>query len=307
MPLKDNIELLALQIFFQLSKRLGVDRASGFAGAVLRRVGPHTRNHRRALDNLRIVLPALTPQEHEKILDGMWDNLGRLVAEYPHLDSLIHDPSRVRIEGLEQCRAAMEPGKGGFLLSAHYGNWEVSTACGHRLGLTQANFHLPMRNPKIEDLYRKQRQVTVTGPLIAKSKNSLREMARLLQQGVYIGMLVDHKLDDGLLVPFLGLPALTNHAPALLARRMNVPIFLGRVIREQKTTFKIECQPVTVDVSSDWQADVYSTTLRINGILGEWIAQRPEQWCWFHKRWKRKTMQRPYAADASNLPAQGAR
>lgn len=271
-----------------LASRLGVDRASEFGGAFARNLGPHTRNHQRALENLRLVLPGLGAERHAAILDRMWDNLGRVSAEYAHLGQLMGDPGRIRVTGLEQCRAQMRKGRGGILLSAHYGNWELSNVFGQRLGLTQANVHKPLRNPALEDLYRKCRASTIAGPLISASSRSLRQMMTLINKGVYIGMLADHKLDDGLLLPFLGIPALTNHAPAVLARRLNVPIFIGRVIREVGARFSLECRPVPVDVSADWQVDVESTTHRINDIVSGWIRERPEQWCWVHRRWKVK-------------------
>lgn len=269
----------------QLLLALGVERASGLVGALARLIGPRTKRHRRLLENLARVLPDIDESERRRIAVRSWDNIGRVIGEYPHLPKLLDDHERVTIVGLDQCVPLIEANKGGLLISAHYGNWEISTAAGRRLGLDQINFYRAAKNPRFERLLRTQRQVTAPGGLIPKADDNVRTAIRLLKDRRFIGMLVDQRESKGIKVPFLGHDAETNHAPALLARRLGVPILLSRVIRHERVRFVMECLPVDVDHTDDWEEDVRRTTIRINDILSRWIIERPEQWHWSQRRW----------------------
>ena len=82
--------------------RLDPDRMANVAAAVLRTVGPWLPEHRVGRDNLRAAFPKKSPAEIEAILCGVWDNLGRVAAEFAHLGSLwdyqANQPATSRIE-----------------------------------------------------------------------------------------------------------------------------------------------------------------------------------------------------------------
>jgi len=287
------------------SRRLGLDRASALGAALFASVGPRTSNHRRAVNNLTLAMPDLSNATRTTVLDQMWRNLGRVAAEYAHLPQLLSEPGRVTFEGMDKCLAVMREGRGGFLLSAHYGNWEMANAFGRHLGLRQANFHRPLANAGIEKLYLDCRAGTVTGPLVPHSDKTLELAVRLIKGRSYIGMLVDHKVNEGPRLPFVGRLAHTNPLPAILARRLRVPILVGRVIRLEGAHFRFECQPVDVERTDDRRADVLTTTRRINDVLSDWIREQPEQWCWVHNRWKPrpgKALATPQAEGAEVRP-----
>jgi KDO2-lipid IV(A) lauroyltransferase len=265
--------------------RLPVDWASALGGFYGRWIGPLLPRHRRTLANLAHALPDLTERERRAIALGMWENVGRIIAEYPHLTRIMADPSRVRIVGLEACGAALVKGKGGFLLTAHYGNWEVTTLAGRRLGVEQHNLYREAKNPLVDALIERLRTGTVTGGMLSKGPGNLLAIARLLGEDKYIGMMVDQREKKGLALTFLGQKAMTLHAPALLARRLGAPIFLGRARRLSGARFELECVVVPVDQTEDREKDVETTTQRINDMLSRWIIEAPQQWFWFHQRW----------------------
>jgi Kdo2-lipid IVA lauroyltransferase/acyltransferase len=279
------VEYVAVWTTLRLLALLPVDWASGYGGFIGRWFGPLTPRNRRALANLELALPNLSVRERRAIARGMWGNVGRIVAEHPHLARIMADESRVSIVGLDQCRAALVKGKGGFLLTAHYGNWEITTLAGRRLGLDQHNIYREAKNPLVDALIARLRVGTVTGGMLSKGPGNLRAIMRLLGDDKYIGMLVDQREKKGLALTFLGQPAMTLHAPALMARRLGAPIFLGRARRLRGARFELECLVVPVDHTQDWEKDVETTTQRINDILSRWIIEAPQQWFWFHQRW----------------------
>src|SRR5215469_5713558 len=110
--------------FFRM---FGIDRASNIGGWIGRNLVGRTFLSRRPLRNLRAAYPEKSGREISAILDTMWDNLGRVMAEYAHLDEVSWngpDP-RIDVGGSEHFLAANARGKGMILLSAHFANWEV--------------------------------------------------------------------------------------------------------------------------------------------------------------------------------------
>ena len=69
-------------------------RTANFAGALLRKIGPLLKEHRIGRENLRAAFPEKSDAEIEKILGGVWDNLGRIAVEFAHLDEFQVDGLR---------------------------------------------------------------------------------------------------------------------------------------------------------------------------------------------------------------------
>jgi KDO2-lipid IV(A) lauroyltransferase len=280
-----RLQYYGVLLLYKLFSMLPVDTASQIGGSLARIIGPLLSSHKRALGNLRAVFPAMTDAEIAAIARQMWDNSGRVMAEYVHLETIMADPGRVTIIGLDRCAAHMAGKKSGFALTGHYGNWEVTALAGRKLGMRQVSLYRAAKNPYVDELVAARRRKTVSGGLLAKADGNMRAMMRLLSQGHYIGMMVDQREDRGLTLQFLGRPSNTVHAPALLARRGNLPIFIGRARRTKGAYFELECLPVPVDITADWERDVQTTTQKLNDILTSWIIESPEQWFWAHRRW----------------------
>jgi KDO2-lipid IV(A) lauroyltransferase len=118
---------------------LPLDVASRFGGILARKIGPMTGAHKTAIRNLAHAFPNKTTAEREAIAIAMWDNIGRTIAEYPHLGKLTHDPSRVAISDPQHAALQLaEDGVGGLLIGMHAGNWELSAVPGLRAGLGAA-------------------------------------------------------------------------------------------------------------------------------------------------------------------------
>ncbi len=280
-----RLQFFGVLVLYKLFAALPVDTASRFGGWLGRTIGPRMSSHRRALKNLRAVFPDKPDTAISLIASQMWDNAGRVMAEYIHLDTILSDPARVKCIGLEDCAAHMVGKKSGFALTAHYGNWEVTTLAGQQLGMNQVSLYRAAKNPYVDQLIASHRRKTVAGGLLAKADGNMRSMMRLLSQGHTIGMMIDQREDRGLALQFLGRPSNTVHAPALLARRGGLPLFIGRARRTHGAYFELECMPVPLDITTDWEKDVETTTQKLNDILTSWIIETPGQWFWAHRRW----------------------
>lgn len=281
------IEAAGAFSIYVLFRLLPMDWASALGGWLGRTFGPKAGITARARRNIRIAFPDATAAEVERIVRGMWDNLGRVAAEFPHLGRVkVYDPMGcVTVEGAEHVDALRDDGRPGFFFSGHLGNWEIVS-----LGATQRRMPLDRvyraaNNRLVEWLYRHGR-AAVEGALIPKGPSGARLLLRALKDGNHLGMLVDQKMNDGISVPFFGRPAMTASALADLALRFGCPVVAARVIRLNGCRFRLVIEPPFEMASTgNREADVAAGMARVNGIIEGWIREHPEQWLWLHNRW----------------------
>lgn len=270
-------------LLFQVFRALPPDAASAVGGWIGRTLGPRLAASRKAARNLEQALPALTPAARRAVIRGMWDNLGRVMAEYPHLERLMRD--RVEVVGGERLAELARRRQPALLFSAHLANWELLTLCAVRYGMRMTSVYRPPNNPYVRRLIERARNPR-SGTLVAKGREGARALVATLRRGGMAGLLVDQKLNDGIPVPFFGREAMTAPAIAQFAYRFDCPVIPVRIERLEGTRFRVTVlPPLERPDTGDREADVRALLLRINGVLEDWIRARPEQWLWLHRRW----------------------
>ena len=274
--------LIAAMAFFAC---LPVDWASAVGGFIGRSVGPRLRASRVALRNLRRALPGNTDAENDRIVRAMWDNLGRAVAEHPHLKRICAEGSgRVEIVNGEAIAALLAKGQPSLLFGGHFANWEVGPTTIHRMmGSALLSVYRAANNPWVDWL---QRRGLRSRQAVAKGASGGRELLRHMRGGGHVAMLVDQKLNDGIAVPFFGRDAMTAPAIARLALQFACPIVPVRVERLAGARFRFTVEPpLAVIDTGDTVADVQAAMSRVNAVIEGWVRARPEQWLWLHRRW----------------------
>lgn len=277
--LKRILEAAIAWGFYYLLKILPVDVASGMMGKLARLVGLWIPVSRVAWINLGIALPHKTGAEKKEIIKGCWENLGRVVGEFPHLSSIANADSRVSITGLEHLETIKNSGKSSILFSGHLANWEIIGAMAHRLGLPVSLVYRHANNPLTDALYHHARR-NIAAKFYPKNREGARMILQGIKRGETFGMLVDQKMNDGMEVPFFGKPAMTAKAIADFAIRQNIPIYPVRIQRLQGVHFAMEILPPLAP-----EADALTLLTSINKIVEEWIIANPSQWFWLHRRW----------------------
>ncbi len=274
-------EAALVQCFLWLFTLLGVERASAVGGYIARMLGPWLRVSQVARRNLAQALPDITPQERERIVVGMWDNLGRVVAEFPHL----HRPSTrfleryVTVTGLEHLQAVPGYTEGAILFSGHIGNWEILPKLAAAEQVPLSFIYRPANNPVVDRLIQRLRGQSGIH-LFAKGTQGAKEAFSVLKKGGALGMLVDQKMNNGIAVPFFGRDAMTTPALAKLSLRFGSVVIPARVKRLEGVRFLLEISPPLTIAGTNYQV-----MREVNTVLEAWITDAPEQWFWVHKRW----------------------
>ena len=287
--LRYRSEGLAAALLFRLFRALPLDLASalgGWIGRFARRL--LKRRTDGAVRRLRRALPEFGERDARCLVREMWDNLGRTVAELCHLEKLEpreHRPNRIEVVGLDNLQRFRDDGPGGLMFSAHIANWEVMPLVAKACGIELNVVHRAANNPLIGRLLASVREPGDMGQ-IPKGALGARRILELLEEGKYVGMMVDQKASGGIPVPFFGQQAMTAPALAHFALRFGLPILPVRCERLSGARFRVTLlPPLKPTDSGDRQRDVNAVMLEINQMLEGWIRERPEQWFWLHRRW----------------------
>ena len=197
---------------------LPIDWASAIGGALARAIGPRLGISKRARLNIARALPELSEAGVAHIIAGMWDNLGRVAAEYPHLRQIrVFDPGgRVETHGFEHMDRAVAAGRRMIIFSGHIANWEIGMLAAVQYGAEVAQIYRAANNPLVDRMITRFRGIG--GELIPKGTVAARRAIAVLRRGAHLTMLADQKMNDGIPVPFFGRPAMTV-IRARLARR----------------------------------------------------------------------------------------
>ncbi len=264
---------------------LPLDWASALGGFTGRLIGPRLGISKRARLNLSAAFPELTATEIETIVGGMWDNLGRVVYEYPHLKKIkVFAGDRVEARGLDNLKDAIAAGRRVIMFSGHLGNWEIAALAGGQYGIDVAQIYRAANNPLVDAMLARLRGEA--GELIPKGAIASRRAVAALRRGGHLSLLADQKLNDGIAVPFFGREAMTAPALAMLALRFDCDVLPVRVERMSGARFRLTVYPrLPLPDSGDRAADTLALMTEVNRTLETWIRERPEQWFWLHRRW----------------------
>jgi KDO2-lipid IV(A) lauroyltransferase len=230
-------------------------------------------------ENLRLAFGRADPA----LVRGVYRHFASAAVDLLFFRAL-YDPARFeehfRLEGdgLAHHRATRPPAS--ILVTGHFGNWELYAAAIRHLGVRIASVARPLRVPwvdrAVDRLRRAQGQETIP------KRDALPLALKALKRGVSVVFLVDQAAGrEGIDVPFFGRPARTFAAPAALALKLGLPIYAGYSTR-LADGIRYRCFAEHVPA----EGDVPALTARLNAILEGYVRACPEQWWWFHRRFK---------------------
>jgi Kdo2-lipid IVA lauroyltransferase/acyltransferase len=246
----------------------------------LRRVG---------LLNLRLAFPEWSERRRRRVLFGVFRNFGRMLADFARFPRL----NRGNIErliiydGFEHYAWARDQGKGVIFLTAHFGNWELSSYAHSLYGYPLSFAVREMDNPLLDALINGTRRRS--GGRTIEKNGFARQALRALKQGEALGILMDTNMlaAEGVFVDFFGCPACTTTGPARIARKTGAPLVLGLAIWDSKLgKYRLRFDPVEWIERPDPEEEIVANTANFTRLIEEYVRRYPEQWLWVHRRWK---------------------
>ena len=270
-------------------------RFANTAGALMRRVGPFLSKHKVGRANLTAAFPEKSAAEIEAILAGVWDNLGRVAAEFAHIDRLqMPDPDPdekgdiiYTPEALARFLALRSDGKPALIFAAHLANWELPALVAARHGLDTTVLYRRPNIGAVSDAVIQIRQGSM-GTLVPTGLDAPVKLARVLEAGGHVAMLVDQHYVNGVDVTFFGRSCKANPFIARLARQVECPIHGTRIVRlNDRHRFRVDLtEAIPPARDADGKIDIAGTMQAVTSVIEGWVREYPEQWLWLHRRWR---------------------
>lgn len=280
--------------FLNFLKLFPADGGINFADWLTRKIGPRMRRHKLMLTNLRNAFPEKSEAEIEEVARASWGNMGRLAAEYVFLDRLFDfdphsdKPGRIEVSGIPIFLDLRDNPRPFIVFTGHTGNFELLPVAGAAFGLTVTVLFRPPNNPyvaqKVFDFRAKR-----MGNLVPSHAGSSFSLARELEAGRGVGVLVDQKFRKGLNTLFFGRDVKTNPLLPKLVRQFNCEVYPARCIRLPNNRYRLEIEPkLEMPRNEAGGLDLTATAQMLNDKVESWVRENPEQWLWYHDRWNIK-------------------
>jgi len=272
-PLWAALTVLRWRSFDMRSRGLGTTLA-----AVMRWFPPARLRFDREVGR---VFPEMSRKDRARLGQDMGRHMGRTLFEIYHDAEFQtqHEKFRVSGPGLDALKAAQASGKGAIIVSGHFGQWEAVRAVLKMHGLESGAVYRPHKNAHYE---RRLRAGIEAGgmPILATGRVGTGALVRHLRGGGIISILLDEKYAEGVLLPFLGIDALTSLSAAQLALKFGLPMVPAYGIRiEDGNAFRVEFEaPIP-------HSDSLTMTRAFNDSLSARIMENPDQWYWMLRRW----------------------
>jgi KDO2-lipid IV(A) lauroyltransferase len=291
-----RIEYVALRLVVGAVRALPLGVATRLSARAWRWLAPlaSPKRHRRALDNLAIAFPEMSPVERRRIAMEHWENLGRVMAETMQLDKLMADRSRIRISNPAYLRYKdkLGPIVG---VSLHLGNWELAIWPLTMAGANPAGVYRSVNNPYVDQYLRDQRHDLFPGGLFGRGKvegdhgdnqRTARAIQDFVRRGGRLGLICDLYDRTGIAVPFFGKEARTQAIAAMIARRVGARMWMSRCRRIGKESrFEVEIKELRVPRTANQGDDIRWAMAQMQRQFEDWIRETPEQWMWSNRRW----------------------
>ncbi|MBA7471327.1 MAG: lipid A biosynthesis lauroyl acyltransferase [Bradyrhizobium icense] len=271
------------------------DKTADFFGRAAHFIGRRLREDRIGRENLKAAFPEKSPQEIETILAGVWDNLGRVGAEFAHLDHIWdYDPEHpdkpARVEFNARTKELFDllrdDGKPAIFFASHLGNWEIPALAAVAHGL-DATILFRRPNSEAADRAIERTRAVKMGTLIPAGPAAPFKLGQALQNGQHVAMLVDQWFGNGVEVTFFGRKTKANPTLARLARQVECPIHGVRIIRLPNHRFRAELSEEVKPVrDASGQIDIRGTMQAVTDVVESWVREYPDQWLWLHRRWR---------------------
>lgn len=262
-----------------------------------------------SLQNIKNRLgPSLGPEGAKGLNREMILHFARMIFEVPHILNMNQGNlnTYVILENEENLQKALKKGKGAFILTGHLGNWEFMAAA---LSLRFGRLSIVARPFDFRPLDRVMHRLRSRfGAEVIPKQKAMRRLLTTIKQKRIVGILLDQNVDwyAGVFVKFLGEWACTNKGLALLALKTGAPVIPTFSVRHGDGRYRIVFEEeLRLIRTGDKQKDVEENTALFTRVIESYIKRYPEQWLWFHKRWKTRPYCELPAEDPKQLPAGG--
>ncbi|MDE2028425.1 MAG: lysophospholipid acyltransferase family protein [Candidatus Omnitrophica bacterium] len=198
--------------------------------------------------------------------------------------------SNVRVQNLEHLNEVLQRGKGGILVSAHLGSWELGGTVLPMMGFPLSVVALAHKDPRVNALFNRRRESF--GAMVIQTDVAVRRIADHLQQNRLIAILADRDFGNrGMHMDFLGRQTMVPKGAAFFSLKMGVPIVPIFFIRSANDQYEIKVYPPIEPPALNGPAKVTEDMIRecirkYLTVIEQEILKNPSQWLIFREFWQ---------------------
>ena len=283
--IKYFIQFLIISILFLIFKILGLRFSSYLSGKIVSFIGPLFRSKILIKSNILRAYSNLHQIEVEKISRKMWNNYGRILAEYVFIKDFRGSKFKdnMEIEGQEILDNIKKSNEPVIFVSGHFNNFELMAMHIERSGVNLATVYRPLNNKFLNIMMEKIRTKYICKNQIKKGISGTKQLLSFFKKKTSIALMIDQRVSQGIKSNFFGHEAFTTTIPAQFVKKFKckvVPIYIERI---KDINFKLTVHEPLTFKNEDTLEKI---TLDLNSVLENLILKNPGQWIWSHNRWK---------------------
>ena len=283
--IKYFLQFIIIILFFFIFKILGIKLASFLSGKIFQIVGPLFRPKELINSNIKRAFPKIDEINLKKISTSMWNNYGRVFAEYMFIKNFRSGElnKNIILEGEEILQDIKINKKRVVFISGHFSNFELMAMQIEKIGIKIAAIYRPLNNIFLNQIMEKIRKNYICKYQIKKGIGGIKELVKLNNEGFSTALMIDQRVSEGIKSNFFNQKAFTTTIPAQLVKKYKIPVVPIFIERFDNVKFKIT---VVKPINFDENKSVEDITDYLNKILENFIKDKPNYWIWSHNRWK---------------------
>jgi len=283
--IKYFFQFIFIIIFFSLFKLLGLRISSAIGGKIFEIIGPLFRSTNLIHSNIKKAFPDINLKDLNNITKLMWNNYGRVFAEYMFIKDFRTDrsSSKIKIEGQEILDKIKREGKPVVFISGHFSNFELMAMHIEKSGIKLSAIYRPLNNIFLNKIMERIRKKYICKNQIKKGIGGMKKLINLKKNNYSTALMIDQRVSQGIVSNFFNHKALTTTVPAQLVKKYRIPVVPIYIERINDINFRIVIKK-PVNFNND--LSIKDITERLNRILEQMILFKPEEWIWSHNRWK---------------------
>lgn len=278
-------QFIFIVILFSLFKILRLKLSSAIGGKIFEKIGPLFRSKNLIHSNIKKAFPEIELKNINKITKLMWNNYGRVFAEYMFIKEFREDKNnlRIQIEGQDTLDEIKRENKSVIFISGHLSNFELMAMQIEKTGIKLAAIYRPLNNVFLNRVMERIRKKYICKFQIKKGIGGMKKLITLKKDNFSTALMIDQRVSQGIKSNFFNQEALTTTIPAQLVKKFKIPIVPIFIERVDEIDFKIV---VKKPINFESTKSTKEITDELNKILEKMIIYKPEQWIWSHNRWK---------------------
>ena len=283
--IKYFFQFLFVIIFFFFFKIIGFKLSSALGGKLFEIIGPLFRSKNLIHSNIKKAIPNIDSTDLNKMTKLMWNNYGRVFAEYMFIKDFRAGKlnSKIKIEGQEILNEIKNFNKQVVFISGHFSNFELMAMHLEKTGLKLAAIYRPLNNIFLNKIMEKIRIKYICRNQIKKGIGGMKKLINLKKHNFSTAIMIDQRVTEGIKSNFFNVEASTTTIPAQLIKKFKIPVVPIFIERINDTNFKIT---INKPINFTNEMSIKNITDKLNQVLEQMIIKKPEQWIWSHNRWK---------------------